>query len=153
MKTLRTQFLALAAVSGLAVVSPTRAEVTCHKINATGEGAFTGPTTTASQIIGGGILHGTTTADLTITGFDAETGVATYEGTLVLTTEHGTLTLSLVDGVYDTRTGEFSNDSPVADGTGRFAEATGGLFFHGFVAPDGTFTDDTIEGEICVDLP
>jgi hypothetical protein len=50
-------------------------------------------------------------------------------------------------------TGEFSNDSQVAGGTGRFAGATGGLTFHGFVAADGTFTDDEISGEICGDEP
>ena len=52
-----------------------------------------------------------------------------------------------------TLTGEFINDSAVTDGTGRFAGATGSLSFHGFVEPDGTFTDDAIDGEICVDLP
>jgi hypothetical protein len=144
--------VAMTTVS-LAAAIPARAEVTCHKINATGEGAFTGPTSTESQIIGGGILHGTTTADLVITGIDPTTGALTYIGTLVLTDEHGTLTLGIFDGLYDPLTGEFSNDSIVASGTDRFAGATGGLFFHGFVFPNGTFIDDAIVGEICVDLP
>jgi hypothetical protein len=154
MRTLRTRSLILAmTIVSLAAAIPARAEVTCHKINAKGEGAFTGPTTTESQIIGGGILHGTTTAELFITGVDPTTGALTFEGTLVLTTEHGTLTLDIFDGLYDPVTGEFSNDSVVTSGTGRFAEATGELSFHGFVFPDGTFIDDAIVGEVYVDLP
>jgi hypothetical protein len=76
-----------------------------------------------------------------------------YEGAPVLTTEHGTLTLDIFDGLYDPVTGEFRNDSAVTSGTGRFAEATGELYFHGFVFPDGTFIDDAVVGEVCVDLP
>ena len=131
--------------------------MTCHKINAKGEGSITSQTPaetdTQSQIIGGGIIHGTTTAQLFPTGFDPVTGIETFEGTLVLTTRHGTLTLEISNGVLDTLTGEFSNDSQVMDGTGRFEGATGALTFHGFVAADGTFTDDAINGEMCVDLP
>jgi hypothetical protein len=123
-----------------------------HKINAKGEGAFTGPTTTASQILGGGIVHGNTTADLTITGIDPQTGVLTYAGTLVLTAEHGMLRLDIFNGVYDTATGEFSNDTSVIDGTDDFVGATGSLYFHGFVFPDGSFVDDTISGVITVDF-
>src|SRR5262249_21746710 len=152
MRTLRTRWLILAmTVVSLAAAMPTRAQVTCHQINAKGEGAFTGPTTTESQIIGGGILHGTTTAELVITGTDPTTGARTYVGTLVLTSEHGTLTLDIFDGLYDPVTGEFSNDSAVASGTDEFAGATGELYFHGFVFPDGTFIDDAIVGEVYVD--
>jgi hypothetical protein len=153
MSTLRTRLLILAVTAvSLAAARPAQAEVTYHKINAKGEGAFTGPTTTESQILGG-LLHGTTTAELVITGIDPTTGALTYEGTLVLTNDHGTLTLAIFDGLYNTLTGEFSNDSLIASGTDRFAGATGGLFFHGFVFPDGTFIDDALVGEICVDLP
>jgi hypothetical protein len=154
MSTLRTRLLILVmTVVSLAAAGPAQAEVTCHKINATAEGAFTGPTTTESQIIGGGILHGTTTAELVITGIDPTTGALTYEGTLVLTNDHGTPTLAIFDGLYNPLTGEFSNDSIAASGIDRFAGATGVLFFHGFVFPDGTFVDDALVGEICVDLP
>ena len=125
MDTLRTRFLVLAVTAvGLAAACPAQAEVTGHKINAKGEGALTGPTTTESQIIGGGILHGTTTSELVFTGVDPTTGDLTYEGVLVLTTEHGTLTLAILDGLFNPVTGEFSNDSTVTDGTGRFAGAT-----------------------------
>jgi hypothetical protein len=144
--------LAMAA-AGLAFAGQAQAEVTCHKINAQGEGAFTSPTTTESQIIGGGILHGTTTAELVITGVDPATGDLTFDGTPVLATEHGTLTLAIFGGLYNQLTGEFRNDSVVTGGDGRFDGATGELSFHGFVAADGTFSDDAIFGEICADLP
>jgi hypothetical protein len=155
---LRTTLLALASLTfAVAVAGPAWAETVCIPINAKGEGAITSQSLTevdtASQIIGGGIIHGTTTAQLFPTSFDPTTGIETFVGTLVLTTQNGTLTLFIFNGVFDTFTGEFSNDSMVVDGTGRFAGATGGLFFHGFVAADGTFTDDEISGEICLEVP
>lgn len=155
---LRTILLALVTLcAGVAVAGPAWGETVCIPINAKGEGLITSQslteTDTASDIIGGGIIHGTTTAQLFPTGFDPTTGIETFEGTLVLTTRQGTLTLFIFNGVFDLFTGEFSNDSTVVDGTGRFAGATGELFFHGFVAADGTFTDDEISGEICVEVP
>jgi hypothetical protein len=50
-------------------------------------------------------------------------------------------------------TGQLSNQSVVTTGTGRFDGASGGLFFHGFSFPDGTFIDDEISGTICVQVP
>ena len=158
MRKLRTTLLALAGLTVAVVFAgPAWGETVCIPINAKGEGRITSQTLTEtdteSRIKGGGIIHGTTTAQLFPTGFDPATGIETFEGTLVLTTKHGTLTLFVFNGVFDTLTGEFSNDSQVVDGTGRFAGASGGLFFHGFVAADGTFTDDEISGEICVQVP
>ena len=158
MRKLRTTLLALAGLAvGLTVAGPAWGETVCIPINAKGEGRITSQTLTEtdteSRIKGGGIIHGTTTAQLFPTGFDPATGIETFEGSLVLTTKHGTLTLFVFNGVFDTTTGEFSNDSTVVDGTGRFDGASGGLFFHGFVAADGTFTDDEISGEICVEVP
>ena len=154
MRTLVFRAIALAAlVFTLSTHAGAQVE-TCHKINALGIGSLTGPTTTESQIIGGGIIHGTTTAELVFTGFDPNTGIATFEGTLELTTRHGTLDLFIFNGVFNLVTGEFSSDSAVTGGTGRFEGATGGLFFHGFVLADGvTFIDDEISGEICLTLP
>src|SRR5215204_4250657 len=108
----------------------------CLKLNATGTGQITTQTatgaTTVSEIIGGGVLHGTTTAELTFTSINPITGVATYEGTLVLTNRHGTVNVSFSDGVLNLATGEFENESTITGGTGRFADATGNLYFHGF---------------------
>src|SRR5712692_4557637 len=120
-------------VGALAQFSTVRAVETCHRVNANGQGRITSQTptsaTTESQIIGGGLLHGTTQATLAFTSFDPGTGVATFEGTLVLTTTQGTLTLSVFNGVFNTQTGEFHNDSTVTNGTARFEGATGAIFF------------------------
>ena len=149
----RLALMFLFVVAGmLATGAPARAKESCHKINTKAVGHFTGPTTTESQIIGGGLLHGTTTAELTITGVIAP-GIVSFDSTLVLTTEHGTLTLSFFDGIFDLGSGEFSADSVVLDGSERFDEATGALFFHGVSFPDATFIDDEISGEICLDVP
>jgi hypothetical protein len=67
----------------------------------------------------------------------------------VITTKHGTLSFALFDGVIDLVTLSGTNDSVVAGGTGRFANATGGLFFEGLVEADGTFTD-YLTGTICI---
>ena len=153
MKRLRTLAL-MSLFFAMGVLAPVQiqAEEVCIPINTKAEGAFTGPTTTASQIIGGGILHGTTTAVVEITGVIAP-GIVTFDSTLVLTTKHGTLTLVFSDGVFNLVTGEFSADSVVGGGTERFEGASGGLFFHGFSFPAGTFIDDEISGEICVIVP
>jgi hypothetical protein len=146
--------LLVAVVGTLAMVHPVQAVETCHKINAKGKGQITSQTTigatTISQIIGGGLLHGTTEAELAFTSVDQATGVATFEGPFVLTTRHGTLTLFVFNGVFNLVTGEFSSDSIVQEGTGRFTGASGGLFLHGFTAPDGSFIDDEISGTICL---
>jgi hypothetical protein len=131
----------------LVMYGPAWAVETCHKINAKGKGQINFATNSSDGVIkGGGLLEGTTHGEFTFTG------VGTYEGTFAIATRHGTLTLFLFDGVFDTTTGEFSNDSVVVGGTGRFDDATGGLFFEGVVFPDGSYTDD-ITGEICLDLP
>jgi hypothetical protein len=144
----------IAVVAGLVVTSPALAG-DCHTIDARAQGRITSQTateaTTVSRIFGGGIITGTTSADLIITGFDPATGIETFEGTITITAGGGTLTLHIFNGVFNTRTGEFSNDSVVVSGTGRFEDASGGLFFHGFVAADGSFTDDEISGTICLD--
>ena len=142
--------LVLVGVS-LVPVNPAFAGVTCHQINAKGEGQVNFDTNSSvGQIIGGGLLHGTTEGFFTFTSFDPDTGVGTYEGTFRITTKHGTLTLHMFDGIFNTQTGVFSNDSTAVAGTGKLEGPTGGLFFEGVVAPDGHFTD-TIRGEICLD--
>jgi hypothetical protein len=134
-----------------------KAVETCHAINATGSGQITSQTatgaTTISQISDGGLLQGTTSAELAFTSIDFTTFIATFEGPLVLTTKHGTLDLFTFNGIYNLATGEFSSDSIVTGGTGRFDDANGGLYFHGFVYPDGSFFDDEISGRICLTLP
>lgn len=129
-----------------------KSPVPCHKVNAQGKGRIISQTaagaTTESVITGNG-LQGTTIADLVFTDVDPVTGNLLFKGTLVLTNYKGTLTLNLVNGKFNTVTGEFSNDSDVIAGTGEYQGATGSLYFHGFTYPDGSFVDDKISGEIC----
>jgi hypothetical protein len=149
MKCLRNllQPLLVVLVGGLLITNSAQAEQTCHQINAKGKGQVHFDTNTSDgQIIGGGLLHGTTHGEFTFTGVD------TFEGTFTITTNHGTLILHTFDGVFDAGTGAFSNNSVVIAGTGRFEDATGGLFFEGAVASDGSYTDQ-ITGQICLDLP
>jgi hypothetical protein len=154
---MRTAFVPLGLlILLLATAAPAFAVETCHVVNAKGVGQITtfdpvgGTGTTTSRIIGGGLLHGTTAADLVFTSPD----LTTFEGTLVLTTDQGTLTLFVFNGVFDLTTGEFSSDSTVIGGTGRFEGATGSLYFHGFTDfSDFSFVDDEISGNICADLP
>jgi len=131
-------------------VTPAYASGQRHSINAKGQGQLTSDTTTAGKIIGGGLLHGTTTATLNIAAIDQTTGDATYVGVVMITTKHGTLTLNDV-GLFNLVTGVFSSHSTVAGGTGRFAGATGDLYFAGIVdLASGNFTDE-ISGELFLD--
>jgi hypothetical protein len=146
MKRLSKLLLVLVLIGGsLAPLRLAQANDDCQKINAKGKGQINFTTNSSiGQILGGGRLHGTTEGLFTFTGVD------TYEGTFRITTKHGTLTLHMFEGRFNTQTGLFSNDSRVVAGTGKWEDATGGLFFEGSVAPDGRYTD-TIRGEVCLD--
>lgn len=149
MKLRSAMLLVALAVLGIRVHAQVE---TCHVVNAKGVGSLTGPTTTVSQIIGGGLLHGTTTAVLNFTGGEGD--VAFYDGTLELTTKHGVVYYDLFNGTFNLATGEFTADSAITGGTGRFDGATGDLYFHGFVLADGvSFFDDEISGSVCLARP
>lgn len=125
----------------------------CHKINAKGKGFATSftPTgaTTVADIIGGGIINGSTTAVFTNTEFDMSTGDQSFVGTLEVITKHGTLSFDVV-GELNVNTGAFTSDAIATDGSGRFNGATGNLFLDGQFNPaNGSFTED-ISGEICL---
>jgi hypothetical protein len=116
----------------------------CHKINTSLEGHLTGPTATAS-VIQSGLLRGTTQFSGTFTDAQGD-----YVGTLVITTEHGTLTLQ-DRGHLNLSTGEFTDQLTVSGGTGRFAGATGTLADHGFVNfQTGSLATDAFTGLICL---
>ena len=136
--------LSMALMGGVMVASPVRAEQGCHKINTRVEGTVDFATgTVAGDVVGGGILNGTAAGTFVFTS------ATTFEGTYVITTKHGTLSLDLFNGVIDPVTLTGGNDSAVTEGTGRFAGATGGLRFEGAVEPDGGFTD-FLSGTICL---
>lgn len=72
----------------------------------------------------------------------------TYAGTLVITTDDGTLTLEDV-GVYDTVGRPYSEFQRVVDGTGVFEGATGTLFSYGWAKEDGSGFRGRLRGKIC----
>ena len=139
-----SSFALVAALAGEA-----RTEVSCHRINAKGVGQDLGGGVTQAEVVGGGLLHGTTLGNLTITGISGQ--VATFSGTITFTTKHGTLTLA-VTGTFDVVSGEFNASGPVSGATGKLSGATGTITLRGVQdLATGTFTED-VDGEICVDL-
>ena len=151
MKTLRKLvdlFLVIVAAS-LIVASSAHAAVSCHKINAKGAGQDLGGGITQAQIIGGGLLHGTTqgifTIDLT------SPPVLPIAGTVTFTTRRGTLTVT-VTGTFNVATGNFIASGSVTAATGKLAGATGTLLFEGVEDfSTGKFVED-VKGLICLDL-
>jgi hypothetical protein len=152
MKTSRTVgklILGLLA-STVLMLNGAAASVSCHNnINAKGSGQDLGGGVTNAQIIGGGLLHGTTVGNFTITGFVPP--IASFGGTVVFTTKHGSLTVT-INGVLNTETGEFSASGPVAAATEKLAGATGIIMFQGIEnLSTGSFIED-VSGLVCVDL-
>jgi hypothetical protein len=158
MKALRNLVLSTLFVAVALGLGPAQANDRCREIDAKLVGQFVGPLNTAGTIHGGGLLNGTTaftgdalapSAGLATTLVPATT--VSYTGVLVITTHRGTLTLRDI-GIFDTdlaKDGEFSSRSRVVAGTGRFAGASGILFFHGDSLPDATFTAE-VNGTICL---
>lgn len=141
--------LLFVGVGTLMTASQALAAVSCHKINAKGVGQDLGGGVTEADIIGGGLLQGTTAGNFVITGFSGT--VASFAGTVVFTTNQGTLTVT-VAGIFDVATGEFSASGIVTGATGKLAGATGTLLLEGIQdLSDGRFVED-VTGTICVDL-
>ena len=138
-----------AIVVTLSTMAPARAEVSCHTINAKGVGEDLGNFATRADIIGGGLLHGTTAAQFAPTGMSGT--VLSFAGTVTFTTNHGTLTVA-VTGTVDVATGEFQASGPVSAATGKLEGATGTITLHGIQdLATGSFVED-VSGNICVDL-
>ncbi len=130
-------------------VQPATSAVSCHNINAKGLGQDLGGGMTQAQILGGGLLEGTTKGSFTITGFSGS--VASIAGTVEFTTNRSTLTVT-VAGTFDVASGAFSASGPVTAATGKLAGATGELTLSGVEdLSDGSFTED-VSGNICADL-
>ena len=152
MKTLKKLvdlFLVIFAAS-LIVASSAHAAVSCHKINAKGAGQDLGGGVTEAQIIGGGLLHGTTQGLFVVTGVPP---VYTIAGTVTFTTRQGILPVT-VTGTFDVVTGNFIASGPVASAsaTGKLTGATGTLLFEGIEDfSTGKFVED-VKGLICLDL-
>ena len=151
---MHTRTLTVILAAGLFTLSSAftglHAQESRHRINAKGVGQDLGGGNTVADILGGGLLQGTTAAAFGFVGFCDATSVA-FAGDVVFTTLHGTLTVT-VSGCFDLSTGEFFASGPVTDATGKLAGATGFLSFVGVEdLSTGEFTN-TIDGEIVVDL-
>jgi hypothetical protein len=139
----------------LAGIAWTPPQKECHKINAKAKGQTLSKTMsgaiTVEDIIGGGLLNGTTSAEFIFTAPpDPVTSEIPFIGTWVLTTKHGVFTFNVTNGVFNTSTGEFSEDLTAEEGTGRFSHASGSLSISGLINLNtGSFTED-ISGEICL---
>ncbi|MCL4299106.1 MAG: hypothetical protein KJ077_25445 [Anaerolineae bacterium] len=145
----RVILLLFVVVGALLTVSQAQAAVSCHLINAKGVGQDLGGGRTVANIIGGGLLQGTTEGNFAITGVSGT--VASIAGTVEFTTHNGTLTVT-VTGTFDVASGEFNASGPVTGATGKLAGAMGVLTFAGVEdLSDGSFVED-VTGEICVDL-
>ena len=150
MKSLRVLVLLSAAVvtaGGAQTATAAGEHDSCLSVNALAIGQDLGHGRTTSTIVHAGILNGTTEAQLEITG--GTPPVVTLAGTGVLTTNHGTLTVSPV-GTFNGATGVFEATGQVVHGTGVFAGATGALTFVGVEdLTSGRFTE-TITGTVCL---
>lgn len=141
--------LAIAVAAGLMMAGPAHAAVSCHKINAKGAGQDLGGGVTQAQIIGGGLLHGTTQGSFNITGVAPP--VVSIAGTVTFTTSQGTLTVT-VSGTFDVVNGNFVASGPVTAATGKLSGATGSLVLDGIEdLTTGKFIED-VSGLVCVDL-
>jgi hypothetical protein len=119
----------------------------CLSVHARAIGQNLGGGRTEAMIVHAGILNGTTSGQLHITG--GTPPVLTVVGTGVLTTHHGTLTVSVV-GTFNAATGLFEATGQVVHGTGMFAAASGMLTFVGVEdLATGRFTQ-TITGTVCL---
>jgi hypothetical protein len=150
MTRLRMLVLVSAAVVTAGGAQTTSAAVhhdVCLSVNARAIGQNLGHGRTQATITHAGILNGTTTGQLEVTG--GTPPVLTVVGTGVLTTHHGTLTVSVV-GTFNGATGVFEATGQVIHGTGVFAGATGTLTFLGVEdLTSGRFTQ-TITGTVCL---
>ena len=136
-------------VGTLMTVNQAQAAVSCHKINAKGVGQDLGGGATQADIIGGGLLQGTTAGSFVITG--GSFPVLSIAGTVVFTTNKSTLTVT-VAGEFNVATGEFSASGPITGATGKLTGATGSLLLEGIEdLSTGRFVED-VTGTVCVDL-
>jgi hypothetical protein len=156
----------LSAASVVAVVGGTRtvqAATTCKAVKGT---YVTNYTTTncespigdcyAGTITGGGTLNGTTFLSLSNTAPSAgmPTGepadTASYDGSLVITTKNGTLTLHAL-GLLESNFNAFSEIDNQTAGTGDFAGTTNLVYVYGTVSNNNETLTGTIVGDVCTE--
>ncbi len=113
---------------------------------AVGAGPASGP------ITNGGGLNGTVTQVFTSAAFPTpDPTIVSFAGDLTITTNQGQLKASVVT-LFDFSNGVGTSQARInpASSTGRFAGATGFLFFNGQATASSPFTDHLeIAGQIC----
>ena len=142
----------LGLVATLLCASSAGAAVSCHKINAKGVGQDLGGGLTQAQIIGGGLLHGTTAGNFTVVG--GSPPVLLINGTVTFTVNKGTLTVQVSGSfdISDPSDAKFVVSGPVTAAAGQLAGATGTLMIDGDESlATGKFTEE-LSGLICVNL-
>ena len=150
--------LLLVLLANTLMVTPIRAAESCHVINAKtmGQFTFTSPLSgfAVADIIGGGLLQGIQTGEVTSTLISVDPPVLSQTTLMTYTTRNGTMTV-LFEGTLDLSTGALSGSSvSFVSGTGKLEGATGTLSFEGLVVDvfgSPMFAHD-LKGEICVDL-
>ena len=142
--------LAAFIVLGAAVLATSLvAAPSTHKIVAKQVGQDNLDGTTSADVIGGGLLQGTTAGSF-VPDFSTFPIIG-LAGTVTFSTNNGTLTVC-VTGTLNALTGEFEAAGPVCGSTGKLAGASGFLSFVGVEdLSTGAFTSDTT-GTITVDL-
>ena len=133
----------------LLAANSAQAGVSCHRIDAKGVGQDLGGGVTEADVIGGGLLNGTTLGSFSVVG--GAPPVFAVAGTVTFTARKATLTVSL-EGTFNVATGDFLTTGPVSGSTGKLSGATGSLTLDGTQdLLTGEFEED-ITGVICVDL-
>ena len=138
--------LTLLLAGALLVAAPGEALAKdCESVEASGVGQDLGGGNTTATISGDPRLRGTTTGRFDVAG---EPPVLQIAGTVVFTTQHGTLDVA-VTGTFNVSNGAFSASGPVTGGSSKYAGSGGSLLLKGVEnLGDGTFTE-TIEGTVC----
>jgi hypothetical protein len=139
--------VALAAAALVGAAALPAVATACKTVRTTIDTSLTGPTSTEGTIESG-ILKGTTAFSGAFTAAVEPTTLG-YTGTLTITTDQGTLTISDV-GVLDLANNAFAEIDRVTGGTGRFAGATGTLFVSGPFDPVAGSFEGAITGEVCL---
>jgi hypothetical protein len=147
MTNLKRHASAILMIGGLLAAPATAfADPHCHVIRGKGVGQDSGTGTTTANVIGGGVLHGTTTASFSITG--GSFPVFEISGSLSFSAQLGTVTTT-VSGTFDVSTGDFAVTAVVTSGTDRFSDVTGSIAVSGTEdMATGQFAED-FNGQIC----
>jgi hypothetical protein len=154
---------AAGVVAAVGITRTVQAATTCKAVKGTYVANYT--TTNCESPIGvcysgtitsGGTLNGTTFLSMTDTASSAgiPTGepatTVSYDGSLVITTKNGTLTLHAL-GLLENNLLAFSEIDNQTAGTGDFAGTSNLVYVYGAVPSDNETLTGTIVGDVCTE--